>query len=332
MPSINRQTVLMWSGYTAFFFVCFTLFAYFTFPYDRLRDVLVGKISAASTPGTTISIGGLGPHWLTGVALTSVKLERKAGSPNQPTTEIAIDKLKMRASPLALLFGSIGFSFDAAVGHGGVTGRYDAQKKDGPTHTQAELNALDLTKLGLSGLLGVPVQGLAGGTVDVTLAEQAAETQGSVDLRIEGLRLGDGKAKVQIPGMGGLTLERIDAGTLTLRLAIKEGVATIERLEAKGKDLELSGSGSIRLLRPLGQSRVDITLGVKFENAYTQRNDRTKAMFELMGANPLIGRSKGADGKFRFTLSGPLDSLRAVPAGPGPTPPAKSRGKGKHGG
>src|SRR5262249_48818958 len=148
------------------------------------------------------------------------------------------------------------------------------QKKDGPTHTQAKLDDFDLEKLGISGLLGVPIQGKANGAVDVTLSEQAAETQGDVDLRIEGLRLGDGKAKVKIPGMGGMTLERIDAGILTLKVTIKEGVATIERLECKGKDLELSGSGSIRLVRPFGQSRADLTLGAKFENAYTQRNDR----------------------------------------------------------
>jgi type II secretion system protein N len=326
MLAINRQILLSWSGYALFFVVCFVLSAYFTFPYERVRDVLVTKVASSGTPGQKLSIGELGPHWLTGVALTSVKLERSAGTPGAPPSSLAIDKLSVNASAWALMFGGVGVHFDARVGKGEVEGRYDA-KKEGPAHTQAELDALDIGKLGLGSMLGMPIAGAASGTVDVTLSDQTAETQGSIDLRIEGLRIGDGKAKLQIPGMGGLTLETIDAGTLQLKLAIKEGVATIERLEAKGKDLELSGSGSVRLVRQVAQSRADITLAIKFEKAYTQRSDRTKAMFDLINSNPLIKRATGADGKIRFTLAGTLENLRSAPAGPGAAPVGKRRAK-----
>ena len=52
-------------------------------------------------------------------------------------------------------------------------------------------------------------------------------------------KLGDAKgAKLRVPGMAGpLTLDTIDAGTLEIKLAISDGVATIERFESKGKDL-----------------------------------------------------------------------------------------------
>jgi type II secretion system protein N len=316
MLAINRQTLLLWSGYTVFFLFCFTLFGYLTFPYDRVRDVLVSKVAASSAPGTKLSIGELGPHWLTGVTLTAVKLERKGAAAGDPPNQVVIDKLKVRASPFSLLFGNVGVHFDALVGKGEIDGSYDA-KKDGPARTQAQLDNVDLSKLGLAGWLGLPIEGLASGTLDVMLSDKAAETEGDVDLRIEGLKLGDGKAKVKIPGMGGLTLEKVDAGTLSLKVKIKEAVATIERLEAKGKDVELSGSGSVRLLRPIDQSRADITLGVKVEDAYTQRNARTKAMFDLIGASPIVSSAKGADGKLRFTLTGALSSLRSAPAGPG---------------
>jgi type II secretion system protein N len=330
MVAINRQNLLSWSGYAMFFVVCFVLSAYFSFPYERVRDLLVTKVVSSGAPGQKLSIGALGPHWLTGVTLTAVKLDRVASTPGTAASSIAIDKLTVSASPLALLFGGLGLRFDAHVGKGEIEGRYDS-KKDGPAHTQAELDAFDLGKLGLGSVIGMPLAGAVSGSVDVALSDQTAETQGSVDLRIEGLRIGDGKAKLQIPGMGGLTLETIDAGTLQLKLAVKEGVATIERLEAKGKDLELSGSGSVRLVRELAQSRADITLAIKFERAYTQRSDRTKAMFDLLGANPLIKRATDADGKIRFTLAGTLENLRSAPAGPGAAPVGKRAGRGKRG-
>lgn len=328
MPSLNRRTLLAFTGYAGFFLTCFVLSAFWTFPYERVRDLLVARAAESSSPPPKLSIGDIGPHFLTGVALTNVKLERAGATPAEPPTTIAIDKLSVRASPFAFLFGGVGVHFDAKAGSGELDGSYSA-KKNGPSHTALELDAIDLDKLGLSGALGAPLRGAASGKVDLTLSEQTAETQGEIGLEIAGLQLGDGKAKIKIPSMGGLTLERIDAGKLELTVTIKEGIATISKLESKGKDLELSGSGSIRLLRPLMLSRADITLALKFDRAYTQRNDRTKAMFELMNANPLIKRAIGADGKIRFTLSGPLSSLNAVPAGPGAMPPAKAR-RGKH--
>jgi type II secretion system protein N len=324
MPTINRKNLLIWSGYASFFASCFLIFAYLTFPYDRLRDVLVAKATSASAPGTKLRIGAIGPHWLTGATLTSIHLERPGSAPDEPASTITLDKLTISAAPLSFMFGGTGLRFHAVAGSGSLSGNYTA-KKDGPTRVEAELDHLDLGGLALGSMLGVPVAGAASGTVDVTLSDQPSETQGSVDLRIENLRLGDGKAKVKVPGMGGgLTLETVNAGTLELKLSIKEGVATIERMEAKGKDLELSGSGSVRLVRNFGQSLADLTLGVKVEDAYSQRNDRTKAMFELLNAS--LGRFASSDGMMRFRISGALAFLRAAPAGPSASPPRKGHG------
>jgi type II secretion system protein N len=119
-----------------------------------------------------------------------------------------------------------------------------------------------------------------------------------------------------VPGMGGgLTLATLDAGKLELRVSIKDGVATIERMESKGKDLELNGSGSIRLANPVSQSRADVLLSVKISDAYKQQNDKTKMMFELMDQNPVTQAAKTSDGSLRFRLTGTLAALRPVPGG-----------------
>jgi type II secretion system protein N len=329
MPAIKKQSLLMWGGGASFFVFCFTAFCYLTFPYDRVRDLLVSKVQAQNGPGvaaTKLSIGELGPNWLTGVALTSVTLERAAEIAGDPPSKLQADELKLRVSPWSLLFGGIGVKFAATAGDGDIDGSYKADK-EGPRHIAAELDELDLGRVGVGSLLGIPMTGLASGMIDVTLSDKPAETAGVVDLRIENVKLGDAKgAKVRVPGMSGpLTLDSIDAGTLELKLTIKDGVATIERFESKGKDLALSGSGSIRIAHDFAQSRADLTLSAKFESAYRTKSDRTKSMFDLLSMQHMVG----PDGALRLKVTGPLNALRGVPAGAAATAAPKARARVK---
>ena len=290
MPKLNRKLVLAIAGYSAFFLVSFLLSAYLTFPYDRVRDLLVRRVAAQSEasgdPPAKLTIEEVGPNWLSGITLRGVTYERPAATKGEAPLKLAVDTLKVRASLLGLLRKRADVSFSAEIGDGDVSGVYETAE-DEPTHLEMELDELGLSDLGLGGLLGVPIKGSASGTVDVTLADKPAGTQGRVELDMDDLTLGDGKAKVKLPGMaGGLTLETIHAGELELKVAIRDGIASIEQLDTKGKDLQLSGSGSIRVVRPFMQSRADITLGAKFADSYTKRNDRTKAAFDLMGNTP----------------------------------------------
>ena len=41
MDRIPFKTILKWTAYPAFFFLCFVFFAYKTFPYEKLADRLV---------------------------------------------------------------------------------------------------------------------------------------------------------------------------------------------------------------------------------------------------------------------------------------------------
>jgi type II secretion system protein N len=163
------------------------------------------------------------------------------------------------------------------------------------------------------------------------LPAEIGASNGNVEMKIEKMALGDGKSQVKMPGMaGGLTLEKIDAGTLDMKVTIKEGVAAFEKLDAKGKDLELSGSGSLRLASPFDRSRADITIAYKFDDGYKNRSDRTKVAFELIGNNPILQRATGPDGMVRLQLSGTVTTLRPRPAAAAPNGGAKKplkRGK-----
>jgi hypothetical protein len=92
-----------------------------------------------------------------------------------------------------------------------------------------------------------------------------------VEITIEGLHVGDGESKLEIPGWGGLTLDKADAGNLELVVVIEEGSAKIERATSHGEDLELDVLGRARLLRPLGRSELNLMFRVKIQDAYIYR-------------------------------------------------------------
>jgi type II secretion system protein N len=316
---VNR-TWLTYGGYTAFFLACFVLFALVGFPYDRLARFLeqeVARVWPAATPGgapTRLTIGDIGPTFGLGVELENVRIEQDPPQPGRMPVAIALDALAIHPSFVSLVAGHHKVGFDATVGDGSVEGTFVAS--DTGWALDAELDTVDFAKLGLGGVLGVPVAGTASGRVRWAGGEEASSDEGEVTLQVDGLVLGDGKAKMPVPGMGqGLTVEPIKAGKLDLRIAIHQGIAAIEKCEANGEDIELRAGGSVRIGHPFARSRVDATIEWKFADAYKKRNDRTRAVFELMEANPLLKRATGADGTMRFALSGTPQTLNSRPAG-----------------
>src|SRR6476620_5111985 len=99
---LTKQNAILYGGYAAFFAVCFMVFAYFSFPYDRVKGVIEQRGSQGS-PGidTKLTIGELGPSFLTGVALHDVVYERK-GATDSESAKINVDDLSLRVSPLSL--------------------------------------------------------------------------------------------------------------------------------------------------------------------------------------------------------------------------------------
>lgn len=330
----RRQQLLLWAGYAVFFVLCFLMFAYLTFPYERLRDIIIDRVSSAPDddgPKTTLQIDELSPYWFTGIQLEGVTVTRTSDTSSDPTV-ISIDEVRLRAAPLAYLLGGIEVSFGAEAGKGSLDGRYESDMEGKDKRIVAELDALDLGKLGLGSFLGMPLAGVATGTIDLELPEKVTASAGHVDLEIGGLTLGDGKNTMKIPGMpGGLTLDPLDAGTLTMKVSLKEGVASFDTFEARGKDLVLDGSGSLELASPFERSRANITLGFKIEDSYRNKSEKTKIAMELLSGNPLMKSATGSDGMTRLQLTGLVTVLRPRAAAPtaASTKPAAAKAKKK---
>jgi type II secretion system protein N len=313
--------------YALFFAVAFMFSAYLTFPYERLRDFILTKIEAASKgkpDAVQVDIGELSPSFLTGVVLHDVEV-RKGTPPEAATSGAAageapepsalrFDEVAARVSLWSLLMRSPKVSFKAKVGEGELDGSFE---QDGDAHeVEAELDAVDVAKLGLGSYLGVPLKGRATGTLELALPAEANKARGDLQLKIAGLRIGDGKTKVSLPPMkSGMTLEEIDAGSLDLAIKAANGSADIERFATDGKDLKIRGEGQIRLATPLRRSRPDVQLQLKLSDAYKNKTDRTKALFEILAMQPDYQRAVDTEGALNMHVTGTLQSPRATPGG-----------------
>lgn len=321
----NRAEWLPYLAYNTLFWLSFWLFCYWTFPYERVASQLVDQV-AASGKGFTLEIGELSPYWLSGVELSNVVLRKSSGEPPPmpapgdktpaPDRALRIPELRARVGLFGLIFGNRNVNFDAELPSGAISGSY--QGSSSQHNVSAKLDQVDMGKLGvLEALVQIPMQGTLNGDIDVSIAQDPKLSQGSVKLSLDKLVVGDGKAKVRMGALGGLTLDPLEAGDLKIELDIKDGVALLNRLSSDGKDLKLKGSGDVRLGTPLSSSRVSVLVNVKFTDAYRNKSPRTQAMFGLLdntGA-PQITAAKTPDGALQYRLTGTLLAPRPIPEG-----------------
>lgn len=306
---MERADLLRYAGYNALFWLFFWVFAYWTFPYDRLGGVISNQVAAASD--YRIQFGDLSPSWVTGVTLSDVKLS-KAGS--EDTMEIK--EVTARASLWALLTGSTAVSFSAEFGDGSLDGEFE--NSETTQHIAAEFDDVDLAALGiLDDVVPLPVAGTVVGDMELTIAEEPEQTEGFIKLTVEELAVGDGEAKLDVPGMGGLTVDKVEAGDLEVDMEVKEGIAEVKKFAADGPDLSVDGSGEVRLAKPMGRSRSDLTMKFKVKDAYKKKSSRAEAMVSMLdsGMAPQIKSAKTSDGALQFRLTGSISRPRFVPSG-----------------
>lgn len=323
LPGRVRKAIVL-SGYVAFYLFCLMIFAYFTFPYDMLKERIVTEFekqrALAGSP-QRLEIGSLGPYWLSGLSARDVKLvlPRAPGAEgDRRPASIAMDTAHVRLSLLPLLIGRVSYTFGAEAFGGDIDGVY---RSSGDERIEVELENVDVGQIGpLADMLGgLPLEGRLGGTADLALPLPKAN--GSLDWKIEKLAAGDGKAKIQ----GKIALPKLSVGELKLTADAKEGILKVSKLTAggTGQDLDLEGTGKIALRDPFPESLSDLNLRFRFSDGYKGRNEMTKSLFGPPGSNipalfeladPRIKASKRPDGYYGWHMAGPLRDPKFEPS------------------
>jgi type II secretion system protein N len=314
---------LKWGGYVLAYLVAFVIFAYVSFPYERLRQYVVSTYNA-SQPGQSpnrLEIDSLTWSWrFPGMVAEGVRLVVPApppadGEKQPPPRYLEAEEVFVSASALGLLTGAREASFGAHALEGEVYG----SASDGESGRRLELQ-LDGVNPGaipqLASTIGLPMTGRLSGQVSVDIPEgNFSRAEGTLDLAAEDLVLGDGKAKIQ----NMIALPELHMGAFVLKAQISSGRLKIDECTAQGRDLDLSLTGSIRLRPRIENSVADLELKFSFADKYKNQSETTKAIFgdgKLPGLFDTATGShltKNDDGSYGARLAGSLARLSPRP-------------------
>jgi type II secretion system protein N len=337
-PRLKR--VLVASAYPAFYMFCLFIFAYLTFPYERLKERILVEFDAPK-PGKPSSaqhleIDSIGPYWLSGLSAKGVRIisPRAPGPEGElPPSKLAIDEAHVRVSLFQLLIGRLTIWFGGKA-YGGTIDGWTRTNSEGRV-LELALENVDIGQIDAVGDLvsGLPLSGTLKGKLAWALPEQKlAKATGTVALSIADLTAGDGKTKIA----GKLALPKLNVGAFELEAEAKEGALKIDKLGAQGQDIDLVGEGKITLRDPFPDSIADLYLRFRFADGYKGKNEMTKSLFGAPGssapalfelADPRIRTSKRPDGFYGWHMTGFMKDPRFEPSPTGGSAGGPSPGR-----
>lgn len=320
--SPRLRQILKWAGFVAFYVFSLLLFAYLTFPYNRVAERVVQEFNAKQTgpKPMRLKLGDMSSYWLNGVeaqeiTLTSPGDPDEQGKPGKPKVMV-IDSAHASVSLLRLLFGTLKISFGADAFGGELYG--STVNSDEGRELEVELEDLDLGQAPLFGdIVGLPLSGKLNGTIELLMPEEKlSKADGKISLKVTDLAAGDGKAKIRDT----IALPRLEAGELSLDAEAKAGNLKITNFSANGPDLKLDSDGTLRLRDTFDASLLNLNVSFKFQERYTNKSDITKSLFGsgsmpgLFDMDPKMKHAKRADGSYGWRASGIVSHLNFTPS------------------
>jgi type II secretion system protein N len=334
LPKLELRQ-LRWVAYGLAYLFAFVLFAYLSFPYDRLRQYLVSSYNAAQVGlnPDRLEIDSLSWSWrFPGVVAKGVRLTMGTAEPKPEATTVdaaaedgkppppkvlEASQIYVSLSPIALLSGARAASFGAQALGGEISG----WAKDSSSARRLELQ-LDGVNPGavpqLAAAIGLPLSGRLSGHIAVDLPENnMTKAEGTVDLAAEDLVIGDGKAKIQ----GMIALPELHMGAFTLKAGITAGRLKLDECVAQGRDIDLALTGGLRLRKKLEASLAELELKFSFSEKYKTQNELTKTLFGdpnskipgLFDTATSTLLTKNEDGSYSARLYGSFNRLKPKP-------------------
>lgn len=330
-----RPIILRAIGYPLFFLMFFVIFLYATFPYDRLKEAIIAAAEAPRinpqtgrpAPATmTLDIQDLGPTFLPGLEFRGVTITSLPERPTDRETRMELDKVRVRVGLFALLSQTANVSFFVQGLGGEIEGEassFFGQEMPGLRSLKMQLRDLRVGDIApLSAMVGLPMRGTLGGTIDVTLPDgRTSQAEGSMRLDVAALTLGDGRAQYQLPGFGGVTIEQIRAGNLEVAVNVRRGAAVLERVQAHSAEFDLQMDGRIALRPNFSDSTLDIGLRFRLTDVYRNKSEVAGRIMTVMDMVPDLRRARRPDGLIAYRCTGTFGrNVNCAPAVGGATP------------
>lgn len=342
-PRLIRVAKL--ASYPLFYLAALVVFGYLCFPFDQLKSRIIAEFdrlqqaerrrAPSSKAAMRLELGELDSYWLSGIEVREAKLTippdtktakkssrlpvgtAKSSADEEPPkpSVITVDRAHARVRLLPLLLGRVRVDFGLDAFGGEIYGSlpYGA---DGDVEVTIEDLQLGEVQP-LQALTGLPVLGTVNGELRLVPKEaKFSKADGKLELTIQRVVIGDGKAKLQ-----GVALPAAQVGDFAISADAKDGVLKIDEITATGRDFELTGDGRVRIRENWNRSRADIYLKFRFTDGYRDKNDTTRSLLGEPGSKapailefePRIKRSKTADGFYGWQVHGPLADLKFDP-------------------
>jgi type II secretion system protein N len=177
---------LGWTGYPLAYICLLACFARVTFPFDRLRDRIVGDFNVHQAPSSRLRIGDMSGYWLAGIEAANIELTQapKSKLGAEPADSkpkiLKVDSAHISLSLLRLLIGTTAVSFGAGAFGGELSGTI-ANGSNEQTY-DFDLARLDVGQVPfLDDLVGLPMKGTLSGQTELALADRLwAKSEGKV--------------------------------------------------------------------------------------------------------------------------------------------------------
>ena len=321
-PTARQRQLATYIGYPLFALFVALLAFYWSVPRERVKDRLETALSAdvmSGQPlaiGMDVTIGDLSLKLFTGLGFkaTNIQLRTRPIMPGEKPARYIIDDVRVRLGMFSTMFGRASYTFVAHALSGSVSGHVAGNSDE----TKVEV---DIDKLLLNGVPGIqqafgglPVEASISGKLDVSVPKNLiGNANGTVDVDIEDIGIGDGKAKLTVPNdpflAAGLTFPRIRLGKLTGQIVIEKGRARFESVRVHSADGDATLDGYVELHDPIGTSQMHAYLKFRPSEALVKREPTVEIL-----NNALAGTAKRTDGYLGIQMTGPLAGMFYLPS------------------
>jgi type II secretion system protein N len=315
IPDKLRRPI-KWVGYPLFALFTFMLSVYFTLPRERIKDRLISDAQTWLNLDLDVKDGDFGLTLFTGPGVTAspVIAKTRPATPSEKPARLLVDDVTVHFGLFSALRGFADTSFSGHAAGGAISGRYKSVPDEGLI--VIDTSGVQIGKIPIiSSPSGIPIDGAVDLKADLTAPKNMIpQASGSASLDITDATVGDGNAKLSIPGgdpflSQGITLPKIALGKISGSLAVDKGRATFRDLKGHSKDVDIELEGYIELRDPIAFSLLHLYLKFKPSDALVKR----EATIELM--NNMLGTlAKRADGYLGFSITGSLNSPLFLPS------------------
>ncbi len=254
---ILKKTYQWYTLYGILLTVCLL---YFCFPSDVFRDNFIKAVCSAN-PQVMVSVEDVRPSLLLGVILLNTRFSLQAN----PDRELfSAKRITIRPGIWSLLTGKSRYNFSCRMYDGEIEGffHFNENNNENLFDTSFKLKDIPIHDFNyLSALIGQHSTGTVNGTV--TLEGQThmlLQGTGSANLKIS-----EGMVELKEPLFD---IETINFDEVLVKLSLKKQQIKLTHFKLKGKEIQGTLSGDIRLNRNFMNSLLDLDGTIKLHTAY----------------------------------------------------------------